>query len=124
MADFTSRINELLANTTEHESAIADALGVSKQTISAWKKGIRFPKKPVIRSVAEFFGVSVPWLEGITDDPTIGIDVTTADPQEVELLSIYRGLNATGRNVLLGTARGLAANPDMKKDLKSNTETA
>lgn len=38
------------------------------------------------------------------------------DPQEAELVNIYRDLNTSGQTVLMGTARGLAANPDMKKD--------
>lgn len=70
MADFTTRFNELLTRTPENDTAVAEALGVSKQTISAWKKGERFPKRPAIRVIADYFHVSVPWLEGITDDET------------------------------------------------------
>lgn len=70
MADFTTRFNELLTRTPENDTAVAEALGVSKQTISAWKKGDRFPKRPAIRVIADYFHVSVPWLEGITDDET------------------------------------------------------
>lgn len=70
MADFTTRFNELLTRTPENDTAVAEALGVSKQTISAWKKGERFPKRPAIRVIADYFNVSVPWLEGITDDET------------------------------------------------------
>lgn len=73
MADFTDRFNELLTRTPDSGTALADALGVSKQTISAWKNGTRFPKRPAIRTIAAYFGVGVPWLQGITDDETIGI---------------------------------------------------
>ena len=70
MADFTSRFNELLDRISDSDTALANALGVSKQTISAWKNGKRFPKRPVIRTIAEYFGVGIPWLEGISDDET------------------------------------------------------
>ena len=123
MADFTTRFNELLARTSSSDTNIAEALGVSKQTISAWKNGVRFPKRPVIRTIAEYFGVGVPWLEGITDDPSSEVSLPT-DPQETELISIYRDLNTDGQKVLMGTARGLAMNPDMKKDGRSSAETA
>ena len=125
MSDFTTRFNELLARFSGSDHAIAEALGVSKQTISAWKNGTRFPKRPAVRTIAEFFGVSVPWLEGITDDPTACAGpLLPADPQEEELLEIYRGLNAAGQGVLMGTARGLACNEQYKKGSASNTETA
>lgn len=70
MADFTARFNELLSRAAGNDTAIAEALGVSKQTISAWKNGTRFPKKPAVRTIADYFGVGVPWLEGVTDDET------------------------------------------------------
>jgi hypothetical protein len=47
-----------------------------------------------------------------------------ADPAENELVNIYRSLNDIGQTALMGTARGLAANPDMKRGSASNTETA
>ena len=68
MADFTTRFNDLVNSFSGNDTELADALGVSKQTISAWKNGIRNPKRPVIRTIAEYFGVSIPWLMGLSDD--------------------------------------------------------
>ena len=79
MADFTTRFNELLARSPNNDTAIAEALGVSKQTISAWKNGNRFPKKPVIQTVAKYFGVSSLWLEGVSDDIHAGMDLSNND---------------------------------------------
>ena len=156
MADFTTRFNELLTRTPDNGTALAHALCVSKQTISAWKNGVRFPKRPTISIIASYFGVGVPWLQGVTDDETAGIDYTTIKaalgssspaakklhdigeqlnvhgleylfpdkPDVCELVSIYDSLNDLGRQTLMGTARGLAANPDMKKDGASNDVTA
>lgn len=68
MADFTSRFNQLLERKTGSDADLASVLGVSKQTISAWKNGTRFPKKPTIQTIANYFHVSAVWLTGITDD--------------------------------------------------------
>ena len=129
MADFTSRFNELLSRASKPDAEIADDLGVSKQTISAWKNGVRFPKKPAIRIIADYFGVGVPWLTGVTNDMQAAaskVQNSTApalppDPHEAELLQIYRDLNPRGQETLLGTARGLHNNPKMKNASASNT---
>ena len=134
MADFTSRFNELLTRTPDNGTALADALGVSKQTISAWKNGSRFPKRPTIRIIADYFNVGIPWLQGVTDDESAGMDLNTSasandiqaidDPDVRELICIYNELNMIGRQALMGTARGLASNPDMKKGGASSSATA
>ena len=38
------RLNELFDNDPRNDTAIADALGVSKQTVSMWRHGTRSPK--------------------------------------------------------------------------------
>lgn len=141
MADFTTRFNELLTRTTDNDTTLAEALGVSKQAISAWKKGDRFPKRPTITIIASYFGVGVPWLQGITDDETAGMDYNVikgilgasspasqklqtlgaqlvpwpSDPGETDLVDLYRGLNERGQQTLMDVALSLTANPDMKK---------
>ena len=126
MSDFTSRFNELSARHPGSDTDLGNALGVSKQTISAWKAGKRFPKQPVVRTIAEFFGVGIPWLMGITDDEgaCMGSPSTPADPQEAELVAIYRGLNEKGQDMLINTARSYASNSELKKDGGSSAETA
>lgn len=68
MASFNERFSELLESKPGSSSDIAAALGVSKQTISAWKLGTRSPKRPTVQTIASFFHVSIPWLMGITDE--------------------------------------------------------
>lgn len=58
------RINELLDSDPRSLTAIADDLGVSKQAVSAWKTGVRSPKKSVLIKIAETYHVSVEWLMG------------------------------------------------------------
>ena len=68
MANFSERFSELLSRTSRSDRAVADALGVSKQTVSAWKNGDRSPKPPTIATIASCFGVSPAWLAGASDD--------------------------------------------------------
>jgi transcriptional regulator with XRE-family HTH domain len=67
---FVERLNALFDADPRNDSGIADALGVSKQTISYWRKGERSPKKSVITRIADAFNVSPAWLLGWDDLPT------------------------------------------------------
>jgi len=58
------RLNELFDADTRSDTAIATELKVSKQALSAWRKGIRSPKKSVLVQIAEMYHVSLEWLMG------------------------------------------------------------
>ena len=60
----TERINELFDSDPRNDTAIAKALGVSKQSVSSWRAGLRSPKKPVLIKIAEEYNVSIEWLMG------------------------------------------------------------
>ncbi|MBE5774432.1 MAG: helix-turn-helix transcriptional regulator [Clostridiales bacterium] len=151
MADFTSRFNELLTRHEGNDTDLGIALGVSKQTISAWRTGTRSPKKPHIVAIAKYFNVGIPWLMGISDYETenvfdtlrrsFGPDAPASqllhrigeqlspyssdyDPCCADLMKIYDGLNDRGRADLLKYARYLSSDPDMTQDGASNTTTA
>lgn len=63
------RLNELFNADPRNDVAIAHSLGVSKQTISAWRNGSRSPKKTMVKKIAEFYNCSEEWLYG-WDMPT------------------------------------------------------
>ena len=58
------RLNELFNADPRSDGAIADSLGVSKQTISAWRNGTRSPKRTMVKTIAEKYNVSEEWLYG------------------------------------------------------------
>ena len=58
------RLNELFSADPRSDSAIAAELGVSKQALSAWRKGIRSPKKSVLILIANMYNVGIDWLMG------------------------------------------------------------
>jgi len=64
VATFRERFSELCDSDPHNASAIAEALHVSRQTVSAWKSGFRSPKEPTIIAIAHHFHVTVPWLMG------------------------------------------------------------
>lgn len=61
---FKERLTELCYESRQTDSELAKALGISKQTLSAWKCGTRSPKGPTIETIARHFNVPVDWLMG------------------------------------------------------------
>lgn len=61
---FQERFAELCESNPANDTALANALHVSKQTISAWKIGTRSPRQPLVIDIANYFRVSVSWLMG------------------------------------------------------------
>ena len=59
-----NRINELRLNNNKTKKDIADYLGLTEQAIAYYEKGKRTPKPETWQALADFFGVSVPYLQG------------------------------------------------------------
>lgn len=99
MATFRDRFNELCEGFPNSDTTLASSIGVSKQTISAWRLGERSPKKPTIAIIAQFFDVSIAWLCGITDikekyeAPAIQSADADNDSVNQEILSILRSFS-------------------------------
>lgn len=64
VATSVERLNDLFDADSRNDTAIANALHVSKQTLSAWRKGRRSPKKSVLIKISELYNVSLEWLLG------------------------------------------------------------
>ena len=76
VATSVERLNKLFDSDPQSDTAIAEKLHVSKQTISSWRSGRRSPKKSVLIQIAEMYGVGIEWLMGYDveqDDPEIHI---------------------------------------------------
>lgn len=121
MPNFQDRFRQLCIESPLSDTAIAADLGVSKQTVSAWQTGARSPRQPMIVTIAQYFGVSIPYLMGRTD---IRVDIEpihagTLSPDESELLGLYRQLNAKGKQNLIDNARSATYNPDYRQDTPS-----
>ena len=64
VATSIERLNDLFDSDSRSDTAIAADLHVSKQTLSAWRKGRRSPKKSVLIKIAELYNVSIEWILG------------------------------------------------------------
>lgn len=106
---------------------------VPKGTVAKILTGvIKNPGIESLKAITYALGLS---LEDLNGTPEPGVRDNVAEPKnvtltfpahspEAELIAIYRDLNTEGQDILMGTARGLAMNPDMKKDGGSSAETA
>ena len=63
--NFSIRFGKLVDEYRGNANDIAKNLQVSKQTISAWRSGVRSPKKPTVEAIARFFDVNIEWLMGL-----------------------------------------------------------
>ena len=94
---------QLLDKTGMKDIDVAWSLGVSKQILSAWRRGYRSPKRTMIEKIADTFSVDIAWLMGYEDDPEQA-RMMEVKPKEERLLGYYRELNDTGQELVLQTA--------------------
>ena len=52
------------------QQELAKKVGISNQSISSYEKGVRKPKIEAWKKLADYFGVSVPYLQGRYDHLT------------------------------------------------------
>ncbi|MBR4249931.1 MAG: helix-turn-helix transcriptional regulator [Verrucomicrobia bacterium] len=109
-ADFRQRLIELLSSYEGSDAELAKKMGVSKQTISAWRSGTRSPKRPTIESLARYFNVNTAWLMGLDVDRSADPDEELfelreqlrRDPEIRELFGLAK--NATPAEIRAATA--------------------
>ncbi|OUQ58299.1 helix-turn-helix domain-containing protein [Lactobacillus gallinarum] len=67
-----NRIKEVRKKKGLSLQQVADAVGVGNNTISRYETGKREPKLETWQALANFFDVTVPYLQGIDDKPNTG----------------------------------------------------
>lgn len=82
------RMRDLREDSDMKQSALADALNISQSAISGYECG-REPPLEVIFQYAAFFGVSVEYLLGLTNEktPTTQADVKAVDEMQAAALA-------------------------------------
>lgn len=130
VASFRERFTELIDSSPKSRTAIADEFGVAKQTISAWLTGQNSPRLPVVVSLAEYFGVTVEWLNGF-DVPKYSVppDKTPENDgiESDDIRLLIRGLSklspeqvAQAKNVF--RAMFMQTNPDLFEEGSDNDD--
>ncbi|WP_035711003.1 helix-turn-helix domain-containing protein [Salibacterium aidingense] len=64
------RIKYLREHNGLAQKHVAEKLGIKNNTLSGYEAGRREPDASTLNKIAEFYGVSVDYLLGRTDDPT------------------------------------------------------
>ena len=64
-----NRVNELRKQFGKTMKELSAETGIAYPTLSGYKQGIRTPKKKNAQILADYFGVSVPYLLGLDDNP-------------------------------------------------------
>jgi len=67
---FRIRLKELREKAGYSQYSFAAAFGTKQSTVGNWESGVREPKFDTMERLADFFGVSVDYLLGRTDNPT------------------------------------------------------
>ena len=105
-ATLQERLVMLFDTDPRNDSGIGDALGVSKQTISAWRNGSRSPKKSMVVRIAQHYNTTEEWLMG-WDLPGPGVSANTATltDDEMKLLLAYRAADDRAREDAMNTLK-------------------
>ena len=67
---FFRRIADLRTDRDKTQQEIADMLVCNRQVYARYERGIREIPVSMILKLAQYYGVSVDYLLGVTDDPT------------------------------------------------------
>ena len=111
MATFATRIKEQRLKKGLSQLQLAEDIGLTKQTISLWERGMRRPEFETMEQLAGYFGINMAYLIGQSDDPTVSepdADAWVEDEaiQELESLgSQLSQLSTMSRRVIAAAIR-------------------
>lgn len=74
-----NRLKELRMEKGLTQENIAKGLGVTQQAISLYEQGRRELKLKTLKKIANFFNVSVPYLQGFVDDNISYLDLNAVE---------------------------------------------
>ena len=105
------------------QEKLAEEISVDRSSVGKYEgKSKVIPSEEVRQAIAEYFGVSVDYLMGKTDNryPDPADDL---NQEEKELIGIFRSLNRRGKDSIMEYARERMEIPSMQ-EATSGTATA
>lgn len=75
-----NNIKKLIEESQKKLTTISKETGIAYPTLSGYNQGIRTPKKKNAQILADYFGVSIPYLLGLDDTRTL---VNPGSPKEI-----------------------------------------
>lgn len=132
MSSFKDRLRTLRKQNLLSQQELADKMGVSKQTISQYERGVREPDFESLEALCDIFNVSSDYILGkvnitmrfLTEGDLELLNRPSLSSDELSLLEEYRELNDEGKTIVLNTVRGLAASCAYKKRETSSASGA
>lgn len=110
----SERLKKLRLEHNISQKLFSQAIDLSPQTLNDIEKGRANATLDRAISIAQFFNVSLDYLVGLSDDPTISqSEATASDPMlllpadEQELIIAYRSLSASDHNSISKLLRSL-----------------
>lgn len=83
--DFAQRLGELMDEKGLNSLQLSKKIGGSDRVVGAWRKGEYGPKLDSLIRLADFFGVSIDYLSGRSDERNMVLS-----PDEITLVNLYR----------------------------------
>lgn len=103
---------------------VAKETGIPQQTFSKWKKGISTPKADKLQKIADYFGVTIDYLLGNTDDinQKPGQDNIKFDDFSYAMYNESKELSEADKQRLLTFARMLRETIEKEEHLNGNKQ--
>ena len=100
MREFKDILKDLRNSRRMTQDSLSSALHITKQALSHYERGTRYPKRETLESIADYFNVDMNYLTGRSETttiiPTPAATLQTTPDQE-ELLKCYDALNEDGQ---------------------------
>lgn len=86
------------------QEQLASIIGVERSSIGKYEgKTQVIPSDDIKYRIAEYFGVTVDYLLGRTDEPSIPVTASDLSDVEMQLIKDFRALNKQGKEYILQT---------------------
>ncbi len=102
---FDKRLKELRKEKGLNQDDLAEALNVTKGTVSIWERGVRKPDMKTLEEIGKYFEVSMGYLLGIVDETSrVECEESANDQQELlEIALMVARLSRSTRRIVKGT---------------------
>ena len=99
MREFKDILLELRKNRHMTQDSLSDALNITKQALSHYERGTRYPKRETLEAIADYFNVDMNYLTGRSSTTTIisPAPAPSLSPDQKDLLDKYDVLNDEGK---------------------------
>jgi transcriptional regulator with XRE-family HTH domain len=100
------RILELVGDRHGAGKELCDALGIKPNMVTEWRKGRVKSYTKYAPQIAKYYGVSLDWLSGLSDQKEKPAP-QTEDELNAEIIKLYGLLNAKNQDAVLEIAKSL-----------------